>query len=367
MGWEVFPAGMTELLLRLQADYPPAASLCHGERRGLPGSPRGRTRRRRGSHPLPAVAHCRDGRCARGRSRRARLLRLEPARQLRVGRRLQQALRARLRRLRHAATDTERQRALVSAALCGRAGASRTVAARRAAMGSGHEGREQRWKLVWSDEFDGDADRRDEVGLRTRQRVLRLQEPPVGARLGQRGTAVLHARAGERLRPGRLAVHPRAEGTAARLRLHVGAHQDAQARRHAAVRQALRQVRVPRQGAARQGAVARDMAAAAGRQVRRMGGLRRDRRHGDRRREARTSTSARSISGRPSRSANSSRTCTSFPPGSRWRISMSMPWSGSRARSAGRWTARPGRRRRSGGAAASCAAARGSSRAAART
>ena len=131
--------------------------------------------------------------------------------------------------------------------------------------------------------------------------------------------------------------------------------------------QALRQVRVPRQGAARQGPVARDLAAAAGRQVRRMGGLRRDRRHGDRRREASASTSARSTSGRPSRSANSSRTCTSSPPGSRWGSSTSMPWSGSRARSAGRWTARPGRRSRSGGAAASCATARGSSRAAVRT
>ena len=51
----------------------------------------------------------------------------------------------------------------------------------------------RRWKLVWSDEFDGaqiDATKWDfELG----NGFFDYKTPPVGARLGQRGTAVLHA------------------------------------------------------------------------------------------------------------------------------------------------------------------------------
>ena len=107
--------------------------------------------------------------------------------------------------------------------------------------------------------------RPQQVGLRHRQRLLRLQEPRLDRRLGQRGTAVLHARAATTSRQGQPADHPRGEGVAARLRLHLGAAEDAQARRHAAVHQAVRRVRVPRQGALGQGPVAGAVDAAAGR------------------------------------------------------------------------------------------------------
>ena len=79
-----------------------AADLHHRERLGLA---RHRVGRRPGARPrpgrLPAGPPRRRRRRHRGWHRRARLLRLEPARQLRVGLRLRQALRHRARRLRH--------------------------------------------------------------------------------------------------------------------------------------------------------------------------------------------------------------------------------------------------------------------------
>ena len=146
--------------------------------------------------------------------------------------------------------------------------------------------RKDDWVLVWNDEFDGTAVDRVEVGLRHRQRLLRLQAHTWIDGLGQRGAAVLHTRSGQRLRQGQPADHPRGEGGAARLRLHLGAAEDTQARRHIAVRQDLRPLRDPRQGALGQGPVASAVDAAADRCLWRLGCVGRNRPDGDRRREA---------------------------------------------------------------------------------
>ena len=101
MGWEQSPESH-RLIIERSARESRAADLHHRERLGVA---RHRVRRRARARPragrLPAGAPRRRRRRHRGRRRRARLLRLEPARQLRVGLRLRQALRHRARRLRH--------------------------------------------------------------------------------------------------------------------------------------------------------------------------------------------------------------------------------------------------------------------------
>jgi hypothetical protein len=61
------------------------------------------------------------------------------------------------------------------------------------------EKREDEWILVWSDEFDG-RQRRPHAkwDFDLGNGFFDYRVPRLGGRLGQRGAAVLHARAGER-------------------------------------------------------------------------------------------------------------------------------------------------------------------------
>ena len=100
-GWEIWPAALHRLVRRVDHDYGHPGDLHHGERvrrRDRPGRRRAGPRREPGRLPggPPRPARPRD----RRRLRRARLLRVVPARQLRVGRRLHAAVRHRLGRLR---------------------------------------------------------------------------------------------------------------------------------------------------------------------------------------------------------------------------------------------------------------------------
>ena len=100
MGWEVSPDGLFDLLRRLHDDYAPPAIMmtengaAFGDARAHDGCVRDPERQR---------LHRRPHRGARPRDRRRRagrgLLRLDAARQLRVGVRVRAALRSRLRRL----------------------------------------------------------------------------------------------------------------------------------------------------------------------------------------------------------------------------------------------------------------------------
>ena len=102
MGWEVYPDGLHELLVRLHEDYdPPPLYITEN------GAAFGDTRRNGPVEDPERASYLErhlDGRRTRDRRRRARrrLLRLVAARQLRVGPRLLAALRARVRRLRDA-------------------------------------------------------------------------------------------------------------------------------------------------------------------------------------------------------------------------------------------------------------------------
>ena len=114
MGWEIDASGLYDVLTRLAREYPPVplyvtengaafddAPAADGS---VERSPAGRVPRR----PLPR----RRGR-DRGRRRPARLLRVVADGQLRMGVRLQQAVRPRARRLRDAAPNPQGQCALV--------------------------------------------------------------------------------------------------------------------------------------------------------------------------------------------------------------------------------------------------------------
>jgi Glycosyl hydrolase family 1 len=163
MGWEVDPGGLHDLLLRLRRDYgplpvyitengasfddPPATD-------GLVEDPQ-RTAYLRGH--LEALAR------GRGWRRRAPLLRVVAARQLRVGARLRQAVRDRPRGLRDAAPRAQAQRALVprlhrvDAALAARVGGG--ARARRIAALDGRPG-------LWSGGRGSRAVRRSEAHQR---------------------------------------------------------------------------------------------------------------------------------------------------------------------------------------------------------
>ncbi len=201
MGWEVFPGGLTELLLRLKADYrlPPLYITENGAAyrdRLVDGRVADADRIRYLHRHIAAMADALErGVDVRGYFVWSLLDNFEWADGY------TQALRARLRRLRHAAQDTEGQRALVPGVLFqGRGGRARRAVGRR--RGAAMAGREQAMEARLERRVRRWRDRPGQVGLRARQRVLRLQEPPVGARLGQRGTAVLHARAGATSRSG---------------------------------------------------------------------------------------------------------------------------------------------------------------------
>ena len=108
------PTALTDLLVRLRARLRRRPAADHRERRRL-RRPARRRRRRRGrpARRLSARAH-RGGRaCPRAGRGRPRLLRLVAARQLRVGARVREAIRDRLRRLPDPAADPEAKRALV--------------------------------------------------------------------------------------------------------------------------------------------------------------------------------------------------------------------------------------------------------------
>ena len=82
------------------------------------------------------------------------------------------------------------------------------------------------WKLVWSDEFDGKDIDRTKWDFDIGNGFFNYDANQLDRRLGQRRTAVLHPRAGQRLRQGRHAAHPGRQGVATRLRLHVRPAQD---------------------------------------------------------------------------------------------------------------------------------------------
>ena len=112
-GWEVYPDGLREILLRVHRDYGPADRR-DGERRGVRRrAGRRRVRRRPRPKGVPRLPF--RGGCAGARSRRAArgLLRLVAHGQLRVGGGLQQAVRPRLRRLRDAGPNREGEWPLV--------------------------------------------------------------------------------------------------------------------------------------------------------------------------------------------------------------------------------------------------------------
>jgi beta-glucosidase len=111
MGWEIRPAGLTDLLVRL----PGRVTGNHRKWRGV--RRRGRRDRlcpRCRSRRLPGDASRRRGRCTGGGRRRARLLRVVSDGQLRVEFRLRQTIRNRTGRLRLAAPDTKTERDLVA-------------------------------------------------------------------------------------------------------------------------------------------------------------------------------------------------------------------------------------------------------------
>ena len=126
MGWEVYPDGLRRLLVRLQQEYePPAIYITEN------GAAFGDVRVHDGRvHDPERTSYLEthiDAVVERGRGGRARprLLRLEPARQLRVGRGVLEALRDRLRRL------SRRSSACPRTASTGTATSSRACAGRR--------------------------------------------------------------------------------------------------------------------------------------------------------------------------------------------------------------------------------------------
>ena len=110
MGWEVYPDGLRDLLLRIHADYGPQAvyvmenGAAFGDVREHDGK-RARPRALR----VPGGAHRRRRQRDLGGSARQGLLRLVAARQPRVGGRILEAVRPRLRRLPDARTGPEGQ------------------------------------------------------------------------------------------------------------------------------------------------------------------------------------------------------------------------------------------------------------------
>ena len=114
MDWEVYPEGLHDLLLRLRDDYGPR-SLYITENGASFADVRGarRPRARRRAPLLPREPH-RGGRPrGPGGSARQRLLRVDAARQLRVGLGVLEEVRARLRRLPDARADPEGELLLV--------------------------------------------------------------------------------------------------------------------------------------------------------------------------------------------------------------------------------------------------------------
>ena len=114
MGWEVYPDGLRRLLVRLQEEYePPAIYITEN------GAAFGDVRLHDGRvHDPERTSYLEthiDAVVERGRGGRAgpRLLRLEPARQLRVGGGVLEALRDRLRRLSDARARAQGQLLLV--------------------------------------------------------------------------------------------------------------------------------------------------------------------------------------------------------------------------------------------------------------
>ena len=114
MGWEVYPDGLYQLLVRVARDYAPPAiyvtenGAAFGDIRGHDGRVHDPERIAYLESHIDAVARARRG----GRAGEG-LLRLEPARQLRVGLRLLEAVRDRLRRLPDARARPEGQLLLV--------------------------------------------------------------------------------------------------------------------------------------------------------------------------------------------------------------------------------------------------------------
>ena len=126
MGWNIDPSGMTELLLRLQREYPgqPLMITENGAAFDDVVSPDGAVHDASPGR-LPVPAHRRGRRGHRPGRRRPRLLRLVAAGQLRVGLRLRPALRHHPGRLRDAGAHLEGQRALVPASRGDRRAAAR--------------------------------------------------------------------------------------------------------------------------------------------------------------------------------------------------------------------------------------------------
>ena len=113
-GWAIEPEGLREALVRVHEEYdPPPLFVDEGGRRVRRRTRSGRCDPRRRSDRLsrraPAVGACR----ASTGCRSARLLRLVPPRQLRVGRGLCAPVRNRARGLRDAAPHSEGERPLV--------------------------------------------------------------------------------------------------------------------------------------------------------------------------------------------------------------------------------------------------------------
>ena len=114
-GWEVYPEGLYKLLVRVANDYEPPviyiteSGAAFGDVRGHDGRIHDPER-----HGVPRVAHRRRRSRRRRRRPGAGVLRLEPARQLRMGGGVLEALRDRLRRLSDARARPEGQLRLVS-------------------------------------------------------------------------------------------------------------------------------------------------------------------------------------------------------------------------------------------------------------
>ncbi len=120
MGWEVFPAGLTKLLLRLYRDWP--CRRCTSRRTAPHFATRWSTAGARPERWPTSSPHRRRGRCAGAGRAGGGLHGVEPARQLRVGLGLREALRHRARGLRDAAPHVEGQRATGTAISCGGSG-----------------------------------------------------------------------------------------------------------------------------------------------------------------------------------------------------------------------------------------------------
>ena len=114
MGWEVDPDGLHELLLRVRRDYGDVPIYITENGAAFEDGPVVNGTLEDPRRVSYLASHL-DALVAGGgrRGRRAALLRLVDARQLRVGARLLEALRARVRRLRDAAAGAQAQRALV--------------------------------------------------------------------------------------------------------------------------------------------------------------------------------------------------------------------------------------------------------------